>query len=739
MGSSPLGLLVDALPRGRTLPPALWARRHSWLTRALIWHVPALLLFGLLRGRSLVDASCFLAPLVAGAIVASSTRLPRSVRSAAVAVGLLWASSTLVVFWNGRIEAHFHFFVVVSALAMYEEWFPYLLAFGFVAIDHGVMGTIAPGAVYDHLAGQRQPWLWAGIHAVFIAALGIVNIVSWRLNEDARAATASSEERLRLAFESAPAGMALVGLDGVVTRANHTLQALMGRTADEIVGRPLDALRPAEDAAADPWPHAGLGELERRFLRADGGTGWGLWRLAELPPSGGTPGFWIVHCVDTTERRNAEDALSWQARYDPLTGLVNRTTFVERLADALDRRSHEPGRVAVLFVDLDNFKVVNDSLGHGAGDRLLEAVADRLRVVVRPEDVLARFGGDEFTVLVTDVRDQEDALRVADRIQETLAEPILIDGARRFVTASVGVSLGEEAKHAGDLVRDADVAMYHAKSLGKARAQVFDASMRLRAVERLELEVGLRGVELRGELRLLYQPQVDLDSRTVNGVEALLRWQHPRLGLLSPDRFIPLAEQTGLIVPIGAWVVDEACRQLVAWGLDGLETAVNVAPAQLGEQAGLVDTVRAALVRHGVEPHRLCLEITETATLVDDPGMLATLSALKGLGVRLAIDDFGVGHATLGHLRALMPIDTLKIDRSFIAGMATHPGDARIVAGLVRLAHSLGLRVVAEGVETADQVEHLTAIDCQSAQGFFFARPLQPEAVASFGLEALAS
>src|SRR6185437_4625371 len=294
------------------LPAELWASRHGWLTRALIWHVPGLVVFGLVRGRSVASVAAFVAPLLVG--------------SAAVALGLLWASSTLVVFWHGRIEAHFHFFVVVSALAMYEEWFPYLLAFGFVAIDHGVMGTIAPGAVYDHLAGQRQPWLWAGIHAVFIAALGVVNIVSWRLNEDARAATASSEERLRLAFESAPAGMALVRLDGVVLRANRTLQALVDRTADEIVGKPLDALRPADDAADDPWPHAGLGELERRFVRADGSCGWGLWRLAQLPPSGDAPGFWIVHCVDTTERRNAEDALSWQARYDPLTGLVNRTT-----------------------------------------------------------------------------------------------------------------------------------------------------------------------------------------------------------------------------------------------------------------------------------------------------------------------------------------------------------------------------------------------------------------------------
>jgi diguanylate cyclase (GGDEF)-like protein/PAS domain S-box-containing protein len=709
------------------------------MTRVLIWHVPALLVFGLLRDRSLWACALFLAPIALAGALASTRRLSPVARASAVAIGLLWASSTLVAFWNGAIEAHFHFFVVVAALAIYEEWFPYLLAFAFVAIDHGVMGSIAPSAVYDHAAGQRAPWLWASIHALFIAALGIVNVVSWRMNEDARAASLTSEERLRLAFESAPAGMALVGVDGIILRANQTLQTLVGYSEADLIGLSLDRLRPREDVQNDPWPHAGLGEIERRFVRSDGTVGWALWRHVQLPPSSGTPGFWITHCVDHTERRNAEEALSWQARYDPLTGLMNRSTFVTRLDDALDRRSHRRGTVAVLFVDLDNFKVVNDSLGHGAGDRMLNAVSERLRGVMRTQDVLARFGGDEFTVLIADVRDEQDALLVAERMQGALEAPITVDGAQRFVTASVGVSFNAEAQHADELLRDADIAMYHAKKLGKARAEVFNLSMRERVVEQLELEVGLRGVETRGELRLAYQPQVALTGHAIRGVEALLRWQHPRLGLLQPYRFIPLAEQTGLIVPIGAWVIDEACRQLVAWDIEGLEVAVNVAPAQLAASAGLLETVARALARHRLAPERLCLEITETAMLVEDDGMLATLASLKDLGVRLAIDDFGVGHASLGHLRKLLPIDTLKIDRSFVSGMIGDQDDARIVHGLVRMAHSLGLHVVAEGVETAEQAAHLDAIACQSAQGFYFGHPLPPEAIPTLFVTAVAS
>jgi diguanylate cyclase (GGDEF)-like protein/PAS domain S-box-containing protein len=710
------------------------------MTGLVAWHVPGLLLFGVLRGRSFDHCALLVAPVAAAALVAASGRLSRRARAVAVAFGLLWSSSVLTAFWNGTIEAHFHFFVVVSALATYEEWVPYLLAFLFVAIDHGVVGTIAPGAVYNHASAERQPWLWAGIHALFIGALGVVNVVSWRMNEGARAGSAASEERLRLGFESAPTGMALVDLDGTILRANRALLELTGYEEDDLAGTPLDVLRPVDDRRdGESWPCSGDGGLERRFLRKDGSTGWGLWRHALLPGTESAPGFWISHCLDITERRDAELALTWQARHDPLTGLPNRALFLERLGTALERRKYEPGRVAVLFIDLDNFKVVNDSLGHAAGDRLLDAVAERLRRIVRPDDVLARFGGDEFTILIGDVRDESHALRIADRIHNAFRAPVVVDGVPRFVSASVGVSLDGEEDGADDLLRDADVAMYRAKELGKARAELFDVSMRRRAVERLDLELGLRGAVARGELVLLFQPQVALDGLHVHGAEALLRWDHPALGRLAPDRFIPLAEQTGLIVPIGEWVLHEACRQLVEWGDPELHVAVNVSPFQLGAHEGFVQAVSDTLDRTGIEPSRLCVEITETAMMVEDAGMRSTLAALKRLGIRLAVDDFGVGHASLGHLRSLLPIDTLKIDRSFVDGMVDDRSDAAIVESVIVLARSLELQVVAEGVETPAQEAKLRLLACQSAQGYHFAEPLEPAAFAALLQEARAA
>ena len=384
----------------------------------------------------------------------------------------------------------------------------------------------------------------------------------------------------------------------------------------------------------------------------------------------------------------------------------------------------------MLLVDLDDFKVVNDSLGHSAGDRLLSGVAERLCRVLRPADVIARFGGDEFTVLLPGITSEGYALGVARRLAEALREPLVLDGERRYVSASVGVSFsgpGEDDPHA--LLRDADAAMYRAKEMGKSRCEVFDDSMRERALERLELESGLRHALADGELRLVYQPLVTLDDGRVTGVEALLRWDHPVFGVVAPLRFVSLAERNGLIIPIGAWVLREACGQLAAWGDDALSVSVNVSARQLGS-TDLVDVVGAALEDSGIEPIRLCLEITETAMMADPGAIGETLAALKALGVRLAVDDFGVGHASLRQLRALLPVDTLKIDKSFVDGITDDADDAAIVEGVVRLAHSLGLQAVAEGVETADQVAMLRSFSCQTGQGYHFARPAEPEAIA---------
>ena len=323
------------------------------------------------------------------------------------------------------------------------------------------------------------------------------------------------------------------------------------------------------------------------------------------------------------------------------------------------------------------------------------------------------------------MHDEQHALRVAGRLASSLRAPIVLDGQQRFITASVGLSLaGDEAgaDSSQALLRDADAAMYRAKELGKARCEVFDDSMRARAVERLELESGLRGVVERGELCLHYQPQVSLPEGTITGVEALLRWQHPEHGMIAPLRFIPIAEQTGLILPIGEWVIAEACRQAAEWGDPDLVMSVNVSPRQLGV-ADFVDVVRRTLDETGLPADRLCLEITESAVLADADAAMVMLRDLKALGVRLAIDDFGVGHASLRHLRQLLPVDTLKIDKSFVDGILSDEEDSAIVEAVVMLAHSLGLEAVAEGVEDADQAERLTGMLCQAAQGYHFARP----------------
>jgi diguanylate cyclase (GGDEF)-like protein len=379
-------------------------------------------------------------------------------------------------------------------------------------------------------------------------------------------------------------------------------------------------------------------------------------------------------------------------------------------------------------VDIDDFKVINDSLGHGSGDRLLVAVAERMRRVLRPTDLLARFGGDEFTALLEDVTDARHAMRVADRLGSALRAPFVIDGHQRFVTASVGVALSGQGENAEELLRDADAAMYRAKELGKARCELFDQSMRRRAVERLELEAGLRSALDNDELRLYYQPAVELEGGRVVGVEALLRWEHPEHGLLLPERFIPLAEQTGLIVPIGAWVLSEACRQLDEWGLRDMWMSVNVSPRQLASES-LVDDVTSALGDAGLEPSRLWLEITESAVIGDPEAAVGKLHELKSLGVKLAVDDFGIGYSSLANLRELLPVDALKIDRSFVAGVGANADDRAIVESVIGLAHSLGLDAVAEGVETPDQAAMLTDLDCSHAQGFHFAHPLAADAL----------
>jgi diguanylate cyclase (GGDEF)-like protein len=434
---------------------------------------------------------------------------------------------------------------------------------------------------------------------------------------------------------------------------------------------------------------------------------------------------------DVTERKALEEQLEYQALHDALTGLPNRALFMDRLDHAVVRAGRREAQLAVLFMDLDDFKVVNDSLGHEAGDKLLVAVAERLRACLRPEDTAARLGGDEFTILLEDLTGVGGAIRVAERIAEALQTAFVLGRREVFVTASFGIALWDEARQSpADLLRNADQAMYRAKHAGKARYEVFEEAMNARALERLEMENDLRRGLERREFTVHYQPVVMLEAGEVVGFEALVRWDRPEHGLLTAGEFVPLAEDTGLIIPIGRWVLQEACRQARNWQQrypsDPPPTVfVNLSAKQL-QDPDLVQTVARTARQAGLDPRCLELEITEDAAMDDAPATAAVLEELKTLGVRVAIDDFGTGYSSLSYLERF-PVDSLKVDRSFIESLGRDSGATVLVRAMIDLAHALGLRVIAEGVETDEQLRRVRELGCDLAQGCHFSGPLPGE------------
>ncbi len=640
-----------------------------------------------------------------------------------------------------------------GARAPRVSWLPYAaIAVGYAVLLRDVRGghwTAATGGLLV-IAGALTAVVVARQVLAVRESAGLFQLLSTR------------EARFRAIFDQSPTSILLVGDDGIVLESNSALQQLLGFSADELRGtlavavvHPDEVPRVSEAARELTSRTRSTAAIETRFRHRSGATVWASLTIAHGDADGRPCLIGIAE--DITERKRLETELVHQAFHDALTGLANRALFRDRVTHALARAARDGGTsVAALFLDLDDFKAVNDSLGHAAGDQLLVAVAERVQHATRGGDTVARLGGDEFAVLVEDVTSDAAAVAAAERIVASLAAPATVLGRAIRVNGSVGVARARAGDGADALLRNADMAMYQAKQSGKGRVALYAPAMHAAALDRLELQAALRAAldrqveptAARGgqdgempELYTVYQPLVDLASGVVTGFEALLRWTHPTRGGISPAVFIPIAEETGLIVALGRWMLRTACATAAAWDaadadvcMDAIVGAVpgvsvNLSGRQLAE-ATLIEDVRGALADSGLSPSRLTLEITESVIMHDVEQTLATLTALKALGVRLAIDDFGTGYSSLSQLQRF-PVDVLKIDKSFVDGVAHGPTEAALARTVVALGSTLHLRTVAEGIEHPEQHAVLQRLGCDVGQGFLFARPMAADAVAT--------
>ncbi|MFF3419798.1 putative bifunctional diguanylate cyclase/phosphodiesterase [Streptomyces sp. NPDC002698] len=549
-----------------------------------------------------------------------------------------------------------------------------------------------------------------------------------------------SEARFRAVFEGAAIGIGIADLEGNILQVNGALLRMFGGSEQSMRGRRVTEWTHAEDAPQVWRLYEELvsGErehyhVEKAFYRPDGTALWTNLTVSLLRDADGEPQYQLALMEDTTERRLLNLRLRYEATHDALTGLPNRTLFFERLEKAL--AAGEGQRFGLCYLDLDGFKTINDSLGHAAGDRLLVEVADRLQsCATAPGEMVARLGGDEFVALTTGPDTEREVDELAGRIMNALVTPISIDGRDLTVRGSVGVVEGPAGERgAAEVLRSADITMYRAKSAGGNRFELADPEADARAITRNGLTTALPAALDRGEFFIEYQPLVHLGDGSVRGAEALVRWLHPQHGVLGPDRFIPLAEHTGLIVPLGRWVLEQSVRQARTWqerhsAAGPLRVNVNLSPCQL-THPGLVQDTVDILEREGLDARALCLEVTESALIGADDDLLKPLRRLAEMGVDIALDDFGTGYSNLANLRRL-PVSILKLDRSFTQGMQQFPADPvdlKIVEGIVSLAHSLDLAVTVEGVETGAQAEQLRILGCDTAQGWYYARPGPPE------------
>jgi diguanylate cyclase (GGDEF)-like protein/PAS domain S-box-containing protein len=708
-------------------------------------------------------------------LFAASVALCVSLRFSRSALSLLFHSgvaalSTLLIVWTLRFS-----YGSTEALAASAYTLTLVKAICItVFIQSSFNSTLAAiGSAYKI---NQQVWLtwprtflWSSL--VYVAGALAASLISWTINasgfnafiataaiicildraysvyqnnaesDDAQGAGRGAgikedSERFRSAFDHAAIGMALVSTEGRWLQVNRSLCAILGYSERELMGMDFLTITNPDDmgAALAHFEQLVKGkvptfQMEKRYVHKQGHEVWVLWSVSLARNTHTDSSHLIFQIQDITNRKSAEQQLHHDAFHDVLTGLPNRALFMDHLNLAIARaQRREDQMFAVLYLDLDRFKVINDSLGHMIGDQLLVESARRLERCLRPGDTVARLGGDEFTILVDDIKDESEAIYVAERIERELIRPFNLSGREVFTTLSIGIAPSTTGyERAEDILRDADTAMYRAKSLGKARHEIFDKAMHARAINLLQLETDLRKAIERQEFFIQYQPIVDLDNFSLRGFEALVRWRHPERGFISPIDFIPVAEETGMIIQIGEWVLREACRQIQRWQVifpsdPPLFISVNLSGKQF-TQADLIHEVAYILNETKIDPRSLKLEITESMVMENIEAATEMLKELRALGVQLSIDDFGTGYSSLSYLHRF-PIDTLKIDRSFVTQMSENNENAEIVRTIVMLAQNLGMDVVAEGVETNEQLALLRKLGCENGQGYFFSRPL---------------
>jgi diguanylate cyclase (GGDEF)-like protein/PAS domain S-box-containing protein len=740
-----LGWLRRNLPQGHPISFESWRRRHNGIVIVLWAHVVGVPIYGIIRGLGVVHSLLEASIIGALALCASTAGLSRSMRTVFATLGLMTSSAILTHFSGGLIEMHFHFFVMVAVVTLYQSWLPFGLAVGFVVLHHGLIGSLDPSGVFNHPDAIAHPWTWAVVHGVFILAESIACLVAWRMNE----VSLESERGARLELQRANTELAEaqeIARIGSWEWDLKTNEVCWSEQLYRIFGLPaeykptyrsfLELVYPSDLARVEGVVGKSVSEkiplqYECRVVRPDGSLRT-IHALGETTSDAdGTPVRVIGTCQDITERKALEQEVEHQAFHDALTGLANRALFLNRVEHALALRDRNGMALSILFIDLDGFKAVNDTQGHAAGDELLRETARRLTGSLRPTDTVARIGGDEFAVLL-EGSDAGSAQVVADRIQTANERTLLLGDHALVIRSSIGIAAAEGQVSAEDLLRDADIAMYSVKNKREegTTSALFVPGMRDSIVQRLEMKDELAHAIEHSELILHFQPIVDLPTQEIRGLEALVRWQHPTKGLVPPGDFISLAEETGQIVPLGEWVLKEATRRgkelQDALGRR-IYMTVNLSARQL-HQVGLVASVSKALLESKLDPSDLVLEITESSLMEDAAYGKKILGELRELGLRVAIDDFGTGYSSLSYLRQF-PLDILKIDRSFISNIAGGPEESAVAEALIHLSRILDLETVAEGIETSAQLKELLDLGCPSAQGYLFARPLPLEEI----------